>query len=121
MWNIISNIIKHVFKFFKIVKGMVIPPKILPTGPNTLEELLQQFDLPPPPALSPEESQKDLINKYNVREMLMQYEIDSLSSMPSRGYKGMVRIWNSEDNTVLISLVPCIVRPETMFRGFWKN
>jgi len=100
---------------------MVIPPKILPAGPNTLEELLKQFDLPPPPALTPEASQKDLINKYNVREMLMQYEIDSLSSMPSRGYTGMVRIWNSEDNTVLITLVPCIVRPETIFRGFWKN
>ena len=104
-----SKLVAFFSKYFK----NNIPLK---TGPNTLHELLQQFDEP-----VKEKTQDQIINHYLVCQKIMMIELETLEQMPSRGYKGMVRIYDEHNQITIINLVPCIVRPETLFRGFAKN
>ena len=109
MWNVFSKLVAFFSKYFQ-------KNNIVKTGPNTLEELLQQFHEP-----VKEKTQDQIINHYLVGQKIMMIELETLQEMPSRGYKGMVRIYDEKKQITFINLVPCIERPETMLRGFGKN
>lgn len=106
----ICNTVKALLSF-----NIKFTPKPKQEGPNTLEELLKQFDLP-----VKEKTQEDIIRDYMVRETMAALELEMLKMDPARGYLGSTRI-NYEDGTVYINFVPCIVRPDVLYCSYGKN
>lgn len=79
------------------------------SGPNTLEELLEQFNLP-----AKQKTDTDIIRDYQVKETLAALEVDMLRmdrALNFRGYYG----WSDEDGNKLFDFVPCVVRPEVLY------
>lgn len=85
------------------------------SGPNTLEELLTQFDLP-----VKIKTQADVIRDYQVKETLAALEIDMLRMDPARAFKG-VQIWLDNYGNKFVDWVPCVVRPEVIYCSYGKN
>jgi len=84
------------------------------TGPNTLDELLKQFDAPPK-----EKTQNDIIRDYQVKETIAALEVDMLKMDPAKAYKG-TQLWY-EGDVKCFDFVPCIVRPEVIYCSYGKN
>lgn len=106
--------VESICNTFKALLGFKSVPTAK-TGPNTLEELLKQFDLP-----KKEKTQSDIIRDYMVQETMAALEVEMLKMDPSRAYIGYTRVTN-DDNTVLINFVPCVVRPEVIYCAYGKN
>lgn len=87
-------------------------------GPNTLQELLVQFQQVPP-----EKNQKQVEQHYLIMEKMVLLELEYLQEGPARAFVGMSKVLDEEEgeNVYKIRFVPCIVRPEVLFRGFGKN
>jgi len=106
----ICNTFKALLSFKKVVN--IKPSQI---GPNTLNELLDQFDLP-----QKEKTQQDVIRDYMIKETMAGLEIEMLKMDPARGFLGTTRI-NYDDGTTYINFVPCVVRPEVVYCAYGKN
>lgn len=98
---------------FKALLG--IKPKPIKSGPNTLEELLEQFDLP-----KKEKNQSDIVRDYLVLQTMAQLEVEMLKLEPARVYLGSTRI-NHDDGIVQLNFVYCVVRPEVVYCSYGKN
>lgn len=84
---------------------------------NTLQQILDQFDQP-----AAEKTQQQIINHYLVLEKMTMLELEFLQDSPARAFVGMTRLWDEhEKGTLKVSFVPCVVRPEVLFRGFGRN
>lgn len=93
--------------------------KVTPvSGPNTLQELLVQFETTPS-----KKTQHQVEQHYLILEKMMMLEIEFLQEGPARGFVGMTKILDEDEGTDVyrIRFVPCIVRPEVLLRGFSKN
>lgn len=106
----ICNTFKSLLSFKKAV---IIKP--IQTGPNTLDELLQQFDL-----VLKEKTQQDVIKDYMIKETMARLELEMLRMDPARGFLGTTRI-KHDDGTIYINFVPCIVRPDVVYCAYGKN
>jgi hypothetical protein len=101
--------------FFKFIKTIFYPDKKQAKGPNTLNELLVQFDQP-----KKEKTQEDIIRDYQVKITMLNLEYDMLKLDPSLEYKGSYR-WVDSDKNVYFDWVPCIIRPEVLYCSYYKN
>jgi len=101
--------------FSKLITSLVSKQKVLYTGPNTLNELLEQFDTPPK-----EKTQEDIIRDYTVKETMAALELSYLKDDPSFVYYGN-QVWYDHDGNKYFDFVPCVVRPEVHYCCYGKN
>jgi len=101
-----------IFSFIKQLFSR--PAKQSSTGPNTLEELLKQFDLPPKI-----KSNDKIIQEFLVKITMYNLEWEMLKMDSTVFYLGSTRT-NSGD-IVHIDFVPCSVRPDVMYCNIGKN
>jgi len=103
-----KNFINKLFSFLKYKE----PKK---QGPNTLAELLEQFDQP-----KKEKTSEDVLKHFCIQIALNQYEYDYLKEQPPKMFLGSFRIKNN-DETIDFDFVPCSVRPEVIYSCYYKN
>ena len=108
----ILEFIKSIYKAWTNVPVTVLNPK---TGPDTLDELLKQFDLP-----KKEKTSADIIRDYQIKETLAALEVDMLKLEPSIVFRGFQKWFDNQGNT-FFDWVPCVVRPETLYCAYGKN
>ena len=84
-------------------------------GPNTLSELLQQFDNPPKV-----KTNEDIIRDYLIKETMAALELEYLRTDPSIAYTGH-QYWVDYEGTKFCDFVPCVVRPDVMYCANGKN
>jgi hypothetical protein len=84
-------------------------------GPNTLNELLEQFDKPPK-----EKTPEDIIRDYTVKETMAALELSYLEDDPSFVYHGN-QVWYDHEGNKYFDFVPCVVRPEVTYCCYGKN
>lgn len=85
------------------------------SGPNTLAELVKQFDQPPK-----EKTKEDIIRDYQVKITMLNLEWDMLKMDPSVEFKGC-QSWKDSEGNVYIDWVPCVVRPDVIYCNIGKN
>lgn len=85
------------------------------SGPNTLSELLEQFDLPPKV-----KTQEDNIRDYQVKETMAALEVDMLKMDPAQAFRGFQQ-WYDNSGNKFFDWVPCVVRPEVVYCSYGKN
>jgi hypothetical protein len=98
------------FKNFFSIKNT--QPK---TGPNTLEELLTQFDNP-----KKEKTNEDIISDYTILQTIQNLEVEMLRKEPVRIYKGSQR-WKDSEGNLYFDWIPCAVRPEVIYCSYGKS
>jgi hypothetical protein len=103
---------KHKF-FIKFQLGS--KPAEVSVGPNSLQELLNQFNQP-----SNQKTQKQIAMDLYYKEKFAEMELDFLKNAPDVAYQGSWKIFNS-DGTIDIDFVPCSVRPEVFYCCYGKN
>jgi len=101
--------------FHKLVAAFLGKPKVLCIGPNTLDELLVQFDVPPK-----EKTVQDIIRDYQIKETMAGLEVDMLKMDPALAYKGH-QSWFNENNVLSLHQMPCVVRPEVIYCSYGKS
>lgn len=79
------------------------------TGPNTLAELLQQFDAP-----VKHNSNEHVVRDYTIKETMAALELDMLRMDPTVFYAGRHR-WQDDQGQWHHSHVPCACRPEVVY------
>lgn len=89
--------------------------KIYAAGPNTLAELLTQFDHPPK-----EKTKEDIIRDYTIKETMASLELSYLKEDPSIFFVGNQKWFDSEGNKCF-DFVPCALRPEVLYCSYGKN
>lgn len=117
MVAVVGVFIRHLFR--RVASFFYKSDKITSaSGPNTLQELLVQFDAAPK-----QKTQHEVEQHYLIKEKMMMLEIEFLQDGPARGFVGMSKILDEDEGTDVyrIRFVPCIVRPEVLLRGFSKN
>ena len=89
--------------------------KIYVTGPNTLAELITQFDQPPK-----EKTKEDIIRDYTIKETMASLELSYLKEDPSIFFTGNQKWFDGEGNKYF-DFVPCALRPEVLYCSYGKN
>jgi hypothetical protein len=112
-----ANTMQFFSKIFKnlltiTIKKPVIVSKI---GPNTLEELLVQFDQP-----KTIKTESQIVQDYLIKETINAYEVEYLRDCPVAMFKGAQR-WYDRDGNLYFDWVPCSVRPEVVYCSYGKN
>jgi len=103
--------------FSKILESLnpfAYKQKAYTSGPNTLSELLNQFDLPPK-----EKTQEDVVRDYLVKETMAGLEIEMLKMEKTNYYKGQ-QMWEDTKGK-FYDWVYCSVRPEVLYCCYGKN
>jgi len=85
------------------------------TGPNSLNELLKQFNQPPK-----QKTNEDVIRDYTVKETMAQLEVDMLKMDPTIYYKGF-QMWYDNEGNKYFDWMPCATRPEVIYCSYGKN
>jgi hypothetical protein len=101
--------------FSKLIKSLLNKPIVVYKGPNTLGELISQFDLPPK-----EKTQEDVIRDYQVKETMAALEVDMLKMEPTFFYRGF-QVWYDVDGNKYFDWIPCASRPEVIYCSYGKN
>ena len=78
-------------------------------GPNTLDELLKQFSIPPK-----EKTDAEIIRDYQIKETMAALELDMLRMDPTMTFRGNQR-FKDEHGNIFFDFVPCAVRPEVIY------
>jgi len=104
------QIFSKIFSFLSFSKKNEIT-----SGPNNLEELLLQFDLP-----KKEKSLKEIINDYMIKETIVAVEVDYLRNCPNTKFVGTHKFKDHSGN-VYFDWVPCSIRPEVVYCSYGKN
>lgn len=103
-----------VTKIFKILNPFAYTQPVYATGPNTLDELIKQFDQP---SIS---YNKDATVSYPIQLGLFALELDFLKSSPAQQFLGS-QSWYDENGNKCFDFVPCMVRPEVIYCSYYKN
>lgn len=85
------------------------------TGPNTLAELLTQFDQPPK-----EKTTSEIIRDFQVKETITALEVDMLKMEPSLKFNGH-QCWFNSEGSKFYDWVPCSLRPDILYCCYGKN
>ena len=100
----------------KVIKALIGTPVVkLTTGPNNLNELLEQFDAPPK-----KNTPEYIVKDYQIKQTVAAIEVDLLKLDPSTCYKGH-QVWYGSDGNKFFDWVPCVTRPEVIFCSYGKN
>ena len=83
-------------------------------GPNSLEELLLQFDQPIHP-----KTKEQNIQHYIILQKMIKLEGEYQHSLPDELYVGIYKVEDAEK--VRIALVPCLTRPGVLYECFNRN
>jgi len=111
-WGVLQHFVE-LFRYF--TQEVLVKKNVKPTGPNSLEELLLQFDLP-----KKEKTKEDIIRDYQVFLTMAAIEIDLLKMGPP--IKFYSHNWvEYEGGKAYYDWVPCIVRPEIIYCCYGKN
>jgi hypothetical protein len=86
------------------------------TGPNTLNELLEQFKTYNPASKTPE----DIVRDYTIKETMASLELSYLKQDPAMLYTGN-QVWHDQDGNKYFDFVPCVIRPEVHYCCYGKN
>lgn len=84
-------------------------------GPNSLEELLKQFDTIPK-----QKTDKDIVRDFQIFITMAQLEVEMLRLDPSIAFKGQ-QFWTDDKGHKFYDWVPCVVRPEVLYCCNNKN
>lgn len=103
---------------FEFIKNLFVNTKctLYVTGPNTLSELLTQFDLPAPAPLTPEA----IVKHYTIMETMASLELSYLKEAPALFFQG-TQVWYDVDKNKNFDFVYCAVRPEVPYCCYGKN
>lgn len=117
MWHVLYQPVKKFSKFLQDIWFITFPPRV-EKEQITMQNILDQFQQP-----VKQPDQKELQTKYLIHEQMTIFELEQLKMMPCEKYVGLSKIRMEEEgeNVYKIRFVPCIVRPETLFRGYHKN
>ena len=110
--------LQYIMEFFsKIITSLLIKSAktVVHTGPNTMDELLKQFDEPPK-----QKTPEDIVRDYQVKETMAALEVDMLKMDPSLFYRG-TQMWFDGDGNKYFDFVPCVLRPEVLYCAYGKN
>ena len=102
------NVLFEYIKSFFTIKTVTI-------GPNTLGELLKQFDEP-----LKEKTKEEITNTYLAKETMAALELSYLKDDPAFTYRGG-QMWYDKDGNKYFDFVPCVVRPEVLYCSYGKN
>jgi len=83
--------------------------KVYACGPNSLMELLKQFDQPPK-----QKTQDDVIRDYTIKETMASLELSCLREDPAICFTGG-QVWHKDNGNKFYDFVPCVVRPEVIY------
>jgi len=86
------------------------------TGPNTLNELFEQFKTYNPAPKTPE----DIVRDYTIKETMASLELSYLRQDPAMLYTGN-QVWYDQDGNKYFDFVPCVMRPEVHYCCYGKN
>lgn len=100
---------------FEFVKKWFVKPTVYISGPNTLKELLTQFDVP-----KKEKSSDEINQHFCIQVAMYQLELDYLEDQPSKTYIGS-QAWNDENGNKNLVRIPCIIRPDVLYCSYGKN
>jgi hypothetical protein len=84
-------------------------------GPNTLAELIQQFDAPPK-----QKTAEEVIRDYQMKEVMAQLQLSYLQTDPAICYQGNQR-WHDAAGNKYFDFVPCVLRPEVLYCNCSKS
>ena len=101
---------------FEFIKKLFKAPNKTMTGPNTLNELLEQFKTHNPAPTTPE----DIVRDYTIKETMASLELSYLRQDPSIFYSGN-QVWYDQDGNKYFDFVPCVMRPEVHYCCYGKN
>lgn len=111
--SMLQHIVECVRYFFQEVLLSKAPVK--QQGPNTLEELLTQFDLP-----KKEKTKEEVIRDYQIYLTMAALEYDMLKMAPP--IKFYSHNWiDYEGGKAYYDWAPCILRPEILYSCYGKN
>lgn len=99
----------------KLVATFLGETQVVYTGPNTLAELMQQFDAPPK-----HKTAEEIIRDYQMRQVMAQLELSYLQTDPAMCYQGNQR-WHDAAGNKYFDFVPCVLRPEVLYCNYGKN
>lgn len=102
-------------KIFELLNPFSFKAPIYNHGPNTLDELLKQFDAP-----KKEKTNEDIIRDYTVKEAMANLEVEMLRMEPAKCFRGS-QIWYNNDGKKFYDWVPCVLRPEVIYCSYGKN
>ena len=102
------------FALFEYIKSF-FTLKIVASGPNTLGELLNQFDEPPK-----EKTKEQIINSYLAKETMAALELSYLKDDPALSFRGG-QMWYDKDGNKYFDFVPCVIRPEVLYCSYGKS
>lgn len=109
-------VLQHFMEIFRYVTREVLAKKkVKKQGPNTLEELLTQFNLP-----KKEKTAEEVIRNYQVFLTMANLELEMLKMSPSLAFMGY-QYWIDFEGTKFCDFVPCITRPEVVYCCYGKN
>ena len=110
------SMLQHIVECFRyFFQEVLVSKKSIPEGPNTLEELLKQFDIP-----KKEKTKEDLVRDYQMFLTMSALEYDMLKMAPP--IKFYSHNWvEYEGGKAYYDWAPCILRPEVLYCSYGKN
>jgi len=111
-----GSMLQHIMECFRyFFQEVLVKKKTTPLGPNSLEELLTQFDLP-----KKEKSKEEIIKAYQIFLTMSSLELDMLKMAPP--IKFYSHNWvDYEGGKAYYDWAPCILRPEVLYSCYGKN
>ena len=112
-----GSMLQHIVECFRYFFQEVLLKKkeIKNSGPDTLEELLKQFELP-----KKEKTKEEIIRTYQVFLTMAALEYDMLKLAPP--IKFYSHNWiDYQDGKAFYDWAPCILRPEVLYCNYGKN
>lgn len=104
--------------FYKIIHALLGTKPVCKSanaGPNTLAELLQQFDAP-----QKQKTSADAIRDFQMKEAMAHLELSYLQGDPTIAYQGNHRWFDAEGNKYF-DFVPCMIRPEVLYCNYSRS
>ena len=115
MLQYLMGIFSKIVNKLKVYQKMFDSTKKPTTGPNTLEELLKQFDLP-----KQEKTSLEVISDYTIKMSMFLFELDYLKNQPAALFRGTQK-WVDANGNLYFDWVPVVLRPEVPYCCYYKN
>jgi hypothetical protein len=112
-----GSMLQHIMECLRyFFQEVILTTKSKPiTGPNTLAELLTQFDLP-----KKIKTNVEIFRDYQIKETLAKLEVDMLTLEPTLFFIGH-QMWQDSEDKKFYDWVPCGLRPEVLYCCCSKN
>lgn len=108
----INKIFDALGSFFYAMPDKSVKPA---SGPNNLEELLQQFDWP-----VKTKTNQELLKHHQIQQSMYELEMQMLKMEPHVMFQGIQK-WSDAQGNKYFDWVPVCVRPEVTYCCYSKN